>query len=275
MNKNMKYTILLSGALTLLFIACKPDSKSAGDQSGLHNDTRTMLAGHWIAMDFCSRANQYGSVLDAMTNSHIPYAFGITFDPNKPDSVICYNGMEKWTLPVKITADTIEMIGARPGKSVFLIYHSQDKKDISMFDGTTGTVQLDNFIKSNANTRDGYTAFAVALNHNLFSGVFGETGKGAVKPEIQFTPGGFILNWKPFDRYEVCTAGDCFVMDNDMDIITLSKSTVKDSGEMYGFRYSAQNDTLTLYNLLNTNPAEKGMYETKGVAYRFFRKRAE
>jgi hypothetical protein len=92
-----------------------------------------------------------------------------------------------------------------------------------------------------------------------------------VKPEIQFTPGGFILNWKPFDRYEVCTAGDCFVMDNDMDIITLSKSTVKDSGEMYGFRYSAQNDTLTLYNLLNTNPAEKGMYETKGVAYRFFR----
>ncbi len=80
MIKNMKYTILLFGALTLLFIACKPDSKSAGDQSGLHNDTRTMLAGHWIAMDFCSRVNQYGSVLDAMTNSHIPYAFGITFD---------------------------------------------------------------------------------------------------------------------------------------------------------------------------------------------------
>lgn len=271
---DMKYTILLPGALALLFIACKSDPKS-GDQSGTQNDTRSMLAGHWIAMDFCSRANQYGSVLQAMTNGHVPYAYGISFDPNNPDSAICYNGMERWTLPVKINADTIEMVGARPGKSVFLIYHSQGKKDMSMFDGTTGTVQLDNFIKSKANARDGITAFAVALNHHLFSGVFGELGKAAAKPEIQFTPGGFILNWKPFDRYEVCTAGDCFVMDNDMDIITMSKSTEKDSDVMFGFRYSAQNDTLTIYNLVNAKPDEKGMYETKGVAYRFFRKKVD
>lgn len=269
----MKYFALLVSAATLLFFACKPDAKSGQQTAG--PDITAQLAGHWIAMDFCSRSNQYGSVLGAMTNSHVPYAYSLSFDPAQPDSVVCHNGMEQWTLPVKFNADTIEMMNARPGKSVFLIYHSQGKKDMSMFDGTTGRVQLDNFIKSGANARDGYSAFTTALNHNLFSGVFGEIGKTTGKPEIQFTPGGFILNWKPYDRFEVCTAGDCFVMENNMDVITLSKASEKNSGKMFGFKYSAQNDTLTLYNLVNTNPDEKGAYATQGVAHRFFRKPAE
>lgn len=271
----MKKTILFLGVPLLFLIACKQDSKS-GDQAGVHTDTRTLLAGHWIALDFCSRVNQYGSILGAMTNGHVPYAYGISFDPTKPDSAICYNGIEKWSLPVKYNADTLELIGARAGKSVFLVYHSQGKKDMTMFDSSLGAVQMDDFIKSSSSTPDGYKAFTLALNHSLFSGVFGLIGKGATaKPEIQFTPGGFIFKWNEYDRYEVCTAGDCFVMGNNMDIMTVSKSKEKDSDKMYGFKYSAQNDTLTLYNLINANPEEKGNYQSKGIAYRFFRKKAD
>ena len=273
MHHNMKYYALLFAVASLHLVSCKSDAPSG--QQGAGQDITAQLAGHWIAMDFCSRSNQYGSVLGAMTNSHVPYAYSLSFDPAKPDSVVCHNGMEQWSLPVKFNADTIEIMNARPGKSVFLIYHSQGKKDMSMFDSTTGKVQMDNFIKSNANARDGYTAFTTALNHNLFSGLFGEIGKTTGNPAIQFTPGGFILNWKPYDRFEVCTAGDCFVMDNNMDIVTLRKASEKDSGVMYGFQYNGTNDTLTLFNLVNTNPEEKGAYTTKGVAYRFFRKPAE
>ena len=255
----------------LLISACKQDPKGSGQQSESKIDTRTLLAGHWIALDFCSRANQYGSVLDAMTNSHVPYAYAISFDPNKPDSAICNNGIEQWALPVKITDDTIEMVGARPGKSVYLVFHSQGKKDITMFDGTSGTVQMDNYIKSKANARDGYSAFSVALNHNLFDGSFKQLKKGNAAQNIQFTPGGFIMNWDVFDRYEVCTAGDCFVMGNDMDVITMSKSKEKDSGKMFGFKYSGQNDTLTVFNLTETNPQEKGTAKPKGIAFQFLR----
>ena len=272
---DMKYSFLLSGALLLLLSACKPDSKSTGDQSGIHNDTRSLLAGHWIAMDFCRHVNQYGSVLNAMKFSHVPYAYALTFDPNRPDSVICYNGMERWTLPVKFNADTIEMVGARPGKSAFLVFHSQGDKDMSMFDGTTGQVYLDNFVKSKSDVGNGYAAFTLALHHNLFSGVFSEIGKGAAGQEIQFNPDGFIVNWKPYDVYAACTAGDCFVMDNDMDVITLAKSADVNTQKMFGFKYSAQNDTLTLYNIADPTPEEKGGYVTKGVAYRFFRKKSQ
>ena len=269
----MKNLILCFSALALLLVACKSDPKNAGAQADTEKPSAApqYLAGHWFAMDFCSRSSQYGSVLAAMSNSHIPYAYGITFDPDNPDTVICYNGIESWALPVKYNVDTIELIGARPGKSVFLVYNSQIDKNITMFDGTSGTMQIDLFFKSKANTKDGYLAFSTALNHHLFNGTFFPIGKGGEDKKLQFTPGGYIMDWEPYDRYSVCTAGDCFVCGNNIDIITLRRAKVDNSEKMFGFRFSPQNDTLTFYNLVNTNPNEKGMYAVKGVAYRFRR----
>lgn len=273
----MKKILFLIGAAALLLAACKSDPKATGNQgeAAQANASPTYLAGHWIAMDFCSRANQYGSVLDVMTNSYVPYAYAISFDPNKPDSVICYNGMESWTVPVKYNVDTIELINARPGKSVFLVYHSNGQKDMTMFDPTQGSMKMDQFIKSKANARDGYAAFTAALNHNLFSGAFVPLGGKPAKKDVQFSPGGFILDWEPYDRYSVCTAGDCFVANNNIDVITLRKSKVENSEKFYGFKYNGQNDTLTFYNLVDTKPGEKGMYAPKGVAFRFLRKPAD
>lgn len=270
----MKKILLLSGILTLLFAACQNDPKGSDNQNQSQGNFASpmLLAGHWIALDFCSRANQYGSVINAMNNAHVPYAYAISFDPNTPDSAMCYNGSESWMLPVRFNDDTLELANAHEGKSVFLVYHSQGEKDMTMFDGTQGRTKTDKFIKSGANTRDGYTAFTTALNHNLFDGVFIPIGQKAGKENIQFTPGGFILNWGPYDRYSVCTNGDCFVTGSEIDIISFSKSKVEDSEEMFGFRYNGGNDTLSIYRLQNTNPEEKGAYAVKSIVYQFLRK---
>ena len=264
----MKYTILLL-CLLALNTACKRDAANTGSQQSENSyASPTLLAGYWIAIDFCSRANQYGSVLGAMNNAHIPYAYAFEFDPNRPDSVICYNGFEKWTLPVTYNKDTIEVKGASQGKSVFLLYQSQGGKEISLFDGTQGTMKLDRFIKSKAEVTNGYIAFTRALYHNLFGGIMLPIGS---RDTIMFAPDGYILKWKTYNKYDVCTGGDCFVAEEAMDIITLSDYQKPGSEKIYGFKYNGTNDTLTFYNLVNTKPDEKFAYEIKGPAFKFRR----
>lgn len=268
----MKKTILLLGFLATALLACKQDPSSTAQQqtAGNHADP-VILAGHWIAMDFCARANQYGSVLGAMNNAHIPYAYAFEFDPVKPDSVTCFNGVETWALPVKYNKDTLEVQGASQGKSVFLIYHSQSSKEMTLFDGTRGSVKMDRFIKSSANAANAFASFNVALNYNLFGGILLPLDKGSSRDTIIFTPGGLIMKWKEYDMYNVCTGGDCFVAEEAIDVITLAKSNKPGSEKMYGFRYNGTNDTLTFYNLVNTRPDEKFAYEIKGPAFRFHR----
>ena len=273
----MNKVFLFANLLIFTLFACKQDPKISegvpvhiqpGEQAN-----PTVLAGHWIAIDFCAFANQYGSVLDAMNNGHLPYAYAITFNPAKPDSALCYNAVESWTLPIRYKVDTLELMGARPGKSIYLIYHSKTDKEITMIDPTGDRVQLDRFIKSKAGTVDGYTAFTTALNHNVLNGVFALLGKGS-GGQITFTPGGFLQGLKGYDRYELCTGGDCFLAGQDIDVITLfdSKDEVKTT-KYFGYRYNENNDTLTLYNLINKNPEEKGMYKVAAPVYKFSRKK--
>ncbi|MBX2889776.1 MAG: hypothetical protein KF734_02500 [Saprospiraceae bacterium] len=271
MQKLLFTTLLLS---LICAAACKRDSKSNDTPNAPLTANPDLLGGDWIAIDFCSRAHQYGSVLEAMNNAHIPYAYAITFNPGEPDSVTCYNGFESWKLQVKYLADTLELVGARPGKSVFLVYDSQHDKDLTMFDATTGQVNLDKFIKSKAGAKDGYASFQVALNHNVFGGLFTLQGKGATG-DIQFTPGGFIQGLKDYDRYEICAGGDCFVAGQDIDVVTLSNSKVANSAKFFGYRYSAQNDTLAIFNLVNTNPEEKDAHKIGSKAYTLTRKKKE
>ncbi|MFN0175996.1 MAG: hypothetical protein ACKVU0_15200 [Saprospiraceae bacterium] len=273
----MNKAFILANLLVFTLLACKQDPKISqgvpvhmqpGEQAN-----PTVLAGHWIAMNFCAFANQYGSVLGAMNNGHLPYAYAFTFNPAKPDSVLCYNAFESWTLPIRYNVDTLELMGARPGKSIYLIYDSKGDKEITMIDPTEGRVQLDRFIKSKAGTVDGYTAFTTALNHNLLNGAFKLLGKGA-GGQISFTPGGFLLGLKGYDRYEICTGGDCFLAGQDIDVITLFDSKDEaNTSKFFGYRYNENNDTLTFYNLVNKNPEEKGLYKVAAPAFKFSRKK--
>lgn len=276
----MNKAFLFANLLIFTLFACKQDPQNANSNSAPSHiqpgeqANPTVLAGHWIAMDFCAFANQYGSVLQAMNSSHLPYAYAITFNPAKPDSAFCYNANEAWAVPIHYKADTLELVGARPGKSIFLVYHSNMDKDITMIDPTGPKTQMDRFIKSKAGTIDGYSAFTTALNHNILNGVFTPIGKGA-GGTVMFTPGGFLQGLKGFDRFELCTGGDCFVAGQDIDVITFydSKDQEKTS-KMFGYRYNGQNDTLTVYNLVNTNKEEKGAYKVATPAYKFSRKKS-
>lgn len=277
----MNKVFIFANLLIFTLFACKQDPKNAAQTNNPSHiqpgeqANPTVLAGHWIAMDFCAFANQYGSVLQAMNNAHLPYAYAISFNPVRPDSALCYNGFESWTLPVKFNADTLELVGARPGKSIFLIYHSNMDKDITMIDPTGERVQIDKFIKSKAGTSNGYDAFTTALNHNLLNGVFTPLGKGTGE-KVQFTPGGFLQGLKGYDRYALCTGGDCFVAGQEIDVVTFfdSKDEAKTS-KFFGYRYNGQNDTLTVYNLVNSNPDEKSAYKVAAPAYKFSRKKAD
>lgn len=274
----MQKALAALAALILLLGACKSDNKSGdkAEKAPAPGASVTMLAGHWVAMDFCARANQYGSVLAAMNNAHLPYSYAFSFNAAKPDSVECFNGFEDYFLPIHFSNDTVEIKGARQGKSVYLVYDSQDSKELTLFDATTGQANTDRFIKSKAEAKNGYSAFLAALNHNLFSGSFHLTGKGAdpKAKSIQFSPGGFIMNFAPYDRYEVCTGGDCFVGEEPIDIITLSNSKKEGSEKMFGFKYDGGNDNLTFYNLIDKNPKEKGAVVLGAPAYQFSRKKA-
>lgn len=103
-----KILILILFSIALLS-ACKQDSKTSATEQESQTASPQLLDGHWIAMDFCARANQYGSVLQAMNNAHKPYSYSLTFDRANPDSVGCFNGFETWKVPVKYNVDTLEL----------------------------------------------------------------------------------------------------------------------------------------------------------------------
>ena len=262
--------------IILAFHACKSEGADKAAQNISEQANSTNLAGHWIAIDFCSRADQYGSVLGAMNNAHKPFSFSLSFNPDKPDSVVCYNGFETWSLPIAIDGDTVEMKNAgQNNKSVFLIYNSNDDKSITMFDGTSGNTYMDKFIKSKAGAQTGPLSFNVALNHNLFNGEFRKVGS-KTDEKIQLTPGGVVMNLEPYKRYEICSGGDCFMTLEPIDVLTLASAVNGEVKKTYmGFKYSAQNDTLTLYNLVNTNPEEKGAFAIGKPAYTLLRKRSQ
>ncbi len=274
----MNKAFLFANLLIITLFACKQDPKNASQtpahiQPGEQANPK-VLAGHWIAVDFCSYANQYGSVLGAMNNGHLPYAYGITFNPAKPDSALCYNAFESWSVPMRYKADTLELVGARPGKSIYLIYHSNMEKDITMIDPTGEQVRMDRFIKSKATVQDAYSAFAIALNHNILGGVFTPIGKGAGTEPVTFFSDGGLKGIKSFNRYKICAGGDCFVAGQDIDVVTLYDGREEEkTSKMFGYRYNGQNDTLTIYNLVNTNKDEKGAYKVSTPAYKFSRKK--
>ncbi len=267
MHKLFTLCALIAGTV---FFSCKNDPKQQNSPNGspIEHANATNLAGHWIALDFCSRAGARHSVLHAMNNegAHKPFAYAFSFTPDQTDSVACYDGSNSFKLPVRINIDTIEVKNARDGKSVYLVY-IPETKNIELFDNTQKRAHIDNFIKSSSSAPKGVTAFMAALNHHLLEGSFAPVGAAAAKP-VQFTPGGEISNLPDYDRYSICTDGKCFVLGDQMDVVMLGNSQTKQTRN-FGLLFSAQGDTLSLYNLAQPNPNQAATLGN--VAYRFLR----
>jgi hypothetical protein len=83
MNKNF---LFFSFVMSLALFSCKEEPKVTDPNLPANftpgeSASPTVLAGYWINLDFCSRAGQYGSVIQAVNNSHLPYACAFTFNP--------------------------------------------------------------------------------------------------------------------------------------------------------------------------------------------------
>lgn len=263
MNKLLISALL--GFVSFL-VACKNETSTTTGAPVEHAD-KNNLEGYWIAVDFCTRAGEYGSVLTAMNTSHKPYFYAFSFNANE-DSVTCFNGSASRKLAYQIVVDTIEVKNAFEGKSLFLGY-SPVSKDLTLYDVTVSPAQTDRFIKSGVKVANGYQAFTSLLNRNLFEGNWKLVSGGKSEQPIGLTPDGRIFNLGDYDRYGVCTNGDCFRLGDKMDIVSLGASKRDNAITRFGYKFSTQKDTLSFYNLVEPDP--KMVAELGSLAYRLVR----
>jgi hypothetical protein len=271
----MKYSIhSISSALLILIVltgilpACQGGGKG---MSGKMAANPQELSGTWIAAGLKKRILTANSVVEAYNRSHMPYAMAISISMTNPDSVICYNGLQRWSLPAVYQADTlVELKNARPGKSVFLEYQARGDKSITMFDGTSGDTHMDRFEVVRTNRNDGYLDFVEDLQRQLFAGRYAVDADSP--SDITFSEDGSIFNLPRFDHYELCLNGDCFVAGPNVDILKLSNVQHGGGEAMAAFRFSAKKDTLTIYELNKPNtPDGMGNYTLGTPMYRLLR----
>lgn len=259
--------ILLFFALFIFALsACKndptPKEKFHPGAESVAQASPAGLAGFWINSGFVTRARIEGSILKPINSDHLPYAYMLFFDAKSPGKVAISNGAEAKVLDVVYNRDTIEMKNAVDNKSIFLVYDSETGgKTITMFDGTgSGRTQMDEFVKSSSDETDGNLIFANALNYNLF-------GKKLYngKQQVIFDPKGLLSGLDEWTGYQVCLRGSCFKMGPQMDIVNLSNKN-KGVQELFGWEYSTNQDTLTLFKLRpSANP--DSVYTVIGKAY--------
>ena len=207
--------------------SCKNDTQnvaSSENSSGISSvaqASQSALSGFWINNQFITRAVNTGSVIKAINNYHLPYAYMLYFDA-KANKVTISNGAEAKILDAVYNRDTIELKNAVDSKSIFLVYDSETGgKTLTMFDGTgMGSTQMDEFVKSSSDETDGNLIFANALNYNLFGKKFALNGKPVI-----LDPKGLVSGLDDWEAYQVCLRGSCFKLGPQMDIVNFVSKT--------------------------------------------------
>jgi hypothetical protein len=145
-------------------------------------------------------------------------------------------------------------------------------KELTLYDATVSPAQTDRFIKSGGTPANGYQAFASSLNHHVFQGNW-QIIKGKNPGRmVQFSPSGSVKNLDNFNAYALCTVGDCFVLGDAMDVVTMANTQNIDTKKMFGYRFSRANDTLSIYNLNIPDPKQAG--QVGALAFQLLRKAA-
>jgi hypothetical protein len=246
-----KLIFICSFSLILLF-SCKNDPKTAEGANAVDQSIQPVdqaspkqLSGFWINTSFIQQVNNTGSVVKAINSHHKPFAYMFYFDDKNPNKVAYSDGAGGNYLDAVYRKDTIELKNAAAGKSIFLVYDSENGgKQITMFDGTgTGPTQLDQFTKSSSDLKDGNLIFANAVNYNLFGTKYLLNGK-----EAFIDPKGFLRGVPGWDGYQVCVSSQCFRLGAQMDVINLTNSKDKTS-ELFGWEYNAAKDSMAFYKL--------------------------
>lgn len=258
----------VASLLLLWFTSCKNDAPSDNKPAATATPelTAKYLEGNWIANGFVAKIAAMGSVVKQLGNEGAPYAFAFTFTPVKKDSVICYNHMKMWTLPYQITSDSTVEATLEDGKKIYMQFDLK-AKNMSLFDGTSGKMRIDYFTQTREKMVNGYQAFATALNHNLLSGAFLLPGANKTATTVGFLPTGAVRGLGNYDIFQVCPGGDCLVAGDQIDALFLANSKNPKESGWFGFRYSVQLDTLTIYSLKNERPNEKAGFTVQKPAF--------
>jgi hypothetical protein len=264
----------IAGGLLICGIACKNSNNTSPEASGAQRaDVSTTLAGQWVDIDFCSRVNSLGSIAKIYQKQRRPLALALEFNAGRPDSVLCSDGISTWSLPIKINADTIEVIRGEGKRSVFLMY-SPEAKDLTMFDATEKPVLIERFTKSKGSQGPLKVALANALNHNLLSGSFMKMG-GDKNATISFDPIGSVNGLGDFNRYRLCVGGKCLPNGSYLDAIELLSTTDKNTGKWYGLQMSEGRDTLIILNLSYEQRDSFQVTKVGTPLYKLVKKKAE
>ncbi len=171
-----------------------------------------------------------------------------------------------WTLPYKITSDSTLEASLPDGQKIYMQVDLK-AKTMTLFDGSSGRVKMEGYAQTREKLVNGYQAFATALNHNLLSGAFLLPGANKTATTVGFLPTGAVKGLGDYDIFQICPGGDCLVAGDQMDAVFLANSKHPKQSGWFGFRYSVQLDTLTIYNLKNERPGEKAGFTVQKPAF--------
>ncbi len=262
----MKNLLSCAACLLVIFMACRNTTTTPAKPDLFEHPnavTPERLEGNWIAREYISKARDLGSVVKEMNNEGLPYAFAFAFIPQKKDTVICYNSLKLWLLPYTFKNDSTLEITVADGKKLFMQFdfHSHE---MMLFDATHADTRMSHYVQTRDKTVNGYSAFATALNHNLFGGTYKVLGKNT---PAAFAPTGEVMGLGDYTEYQVCPGGECLLAGNGVDVLFLNNPKTQ-QGAWFAYRFSIQKDSLILYNLKNEKPGQKWGYKVLEPAFK-------
>jgi hypothetical protein len=257
---SLKNTLYLTAVLFHL-ISCQtpPNSSSTG------SNAMTQFEGQWINTDFCARVKKYGSVLEAINRDHRPYAYAFYFDPQQPDSIVCYEKEKQWKVPVQCQADTMTLRTPEQ-KNLYLIAEPSINR-MTVIDATGASTYSSQLERSDNTQQHGYRAFEARMNQYLLGGAFQLKGQSQT---VYWSSNGQIKNWPAYSHYELCTGGGCFVTGGMWDVMQLQPAD-SSAVQLFAYKMSPALDTLSLYSITEKGPQQAAV--AGPLKYQFIKKK--
>lgn len=250
MMKNIIYI------LGIVFISCNSSSNNnaadndiKGDNvtdSAIINQTEFDLNGTW------GLTNYFDTIIEnkelAKFRLQSPTWFGIVLQINN-DSLISYGSLVEIEKQLNLKSDTLAIFDSYGGKwdlikkeELLLLRqsHNQNKKDTTFYiyskrnDLAFITQNMDRFHKIGSNVTKYF-------NEKLFAGSYQNI---AGNKEVIFKPDGKLIGFEKYDTYRVRNYFGTLHPHKNLDVITFSNSTTKES-KQYNWKFKDGQLTLT------------------------------
>ena len=255
-----------------LIVSCEDKIKTDEERyyppkKSTQKETKTVqkqqLWGHWVCVDYIELVKARKTIR-SLTNR--PVFLEVVFNPAYGDSALLVTGYNKILTPYKrIGTDSI-LIKNKRTQTNLVLFASNGLQSLELKDSLVGekdkSLHSWVFKKTSGIKKQKKSDLSKHINNSILSGTY----TNAANQTINFIENGTINGWKLFNKYEVCTGGDCFMLTHSsLDIITLRQKDIK---KQYAF-WQKSNDSLYLYHLEKINDDFFYNYQPKEVAFAF------